>query len=309
MAITNINSMMLLAVFAMTGILISSDLVARGQGCQGDLQGLITQCARFVQRAGPQKDPSQECCSAIKSVDIPCVCKYITGEIEAVVDMGKVVHVAASCGKPLDHGMKCGIPLSLGFMILLRRKINWCCDWIDSRKSGEMATLVSGRSTLNPNAPLFIPNVYRQVEDFSPEWWELVKTSTWFRDFWLSQHPEGSFDGSASAGADDDLTDLLPEDLDVGVEEFSNLEAQFEEMVMLAEAEEKTDFSATDPKVEMKPLNGLLVDVKALLNDLNVPKSPKDRNPRSPRTPTKYQTKPLHCVSGKRTALNIHQPR
>jgi hypothetical protein len=117
-----------------------------------------------------------------------------------------------------------------------------------------MATLVSGRSTLNPNAPLFIPNVYRQVEDFSPEWWELVKTSTWFRDFWLSQHPEGSFDGSA--GADDDLTDLLPEDLDVGVGEFSNLEAQFEEMVMLAEAEEKTDFSATDPKVEMKPLNG-----------------------------------------------------
>jgi len=117
-----------------------------------------------------------------------------------------------------------------------------------------MATLVFGRSTLNPNAPLFIPNVYRQVEDFSPEWWELVKTSTWFRDFWLSQHPEGSFDGSA--GADDDLTDLLPEDLDVGVEEFSNLEAQFEEMVMLAEAEEKTDFSATDPKVEMKPLNG-----------------------------------------------------
>jgi hypothetical protein len=108
MAILNINFMMVLAVFAMTGILISSDHVARGQGCQGDLQGLITQCARFVQRAGPQKDPSQECCSVIKSVDIPCVCKYITGEIEAVVDMGKVVHVAASCGKPLDHGMKCG---------------------------------------------------------------------------------------------------------------------------------------------------------------------------------------------------------
>lgn len=171
-----------------------------------------------------------------------------------------------------------------------------------------MATLVSGRSTLNPNAPLFIPNVYRQVEDFSPEWWELVKTSTWFGDFWSSQHPEGSFDGSA--GADDDFTDFLPEDLDVGVEEFPNLEAQFEEMVMLAEAEEQTDFSATDPKVEMKPpLNGLLVDVKALLNDLNVPKSHKDRNPRSPRTPSRYQTKPLHGVSGKRTAQNIHQPR
>ncbi|CAK7339395.1 unnamed protein product [Dovyalis caffra] len=170
-----------------------------------------------------------------------------------------------------------------------------------------MATLVSGRSTLNPNAPLFIPNVYRQVEDFSPKWWELVKSSTWFRDFWLSQHPEGSFDGSA--GADDDLKDLLPEDLDVFVEEeFPNLEAQFEEMVMLAEAEEKTDFSATDH--ERKPLNGLLVDVKALLKELNVPKSPpNDRNPRSPRTPTKFQMKPPHRVTGKRTALHIHQPR
>ncbi|KAJ6428112.1 hypothetical protein OIU84_023519 [Salix udensis] len=172
-----------------------------------------------------------------------------------------------------------------------------------------MATLVSERSALNPNAPLFIPNVYRQVEDFSPEWWELVKTSSWFSDFWLSQHPEGCFDGSA--GADDDLMNLLPEDLDAGIEEeFPNLEAQFEEMVMLAEAEEKTAFSATDPKVEMKPLNGLLVDVKALLNDLNVPKSLKDRNPRSPRTPTKYQMKPLHCVAGKqRAASKIQQPR
>ncbi|KAJ6414426.1 hypothetical protein OIU84_003427 [Salix udensis] len=119
-----------------------------------------------------------------------------------------------------------------------------------------MATSVSGRTTLNPNAPLFIPNVYRQVEDFSPEWWELVKTSTWFRDFWLSQHPEESFDGNAGAD-DDDLADFLPEDLDVE-EEIPNLEAQFEEMIKLAEAEEKTDSSAADPKVEGRPLNGIV---------------------------------------------------
>lgn len=119
-----------------------------------------------------------------------------------------------------------------------------------------MATSISGRTTLNPNAPLFIPNVYRQVEDFSPEWWELVKTSTWFRDFWLSQHPEESFDGNAGAD-DDDLADFLPEDLDVE-EEIPNLEAQFEEMIKLAEAEEKTDSSAADPKVEGRPLNGIV---------------------------------------------------
>uniref|UniRef100_A0A6N2JVW2 Uncharacterized protein n=1 Tax=Salix viminalis TaxID=40686 RepID=A0A6N2JVW2_SALVM len=170
-----------------------------------------------------------------------------------------------------------------------------------------MATSISGRTTLNPNAPLFIPNVYRQVEDFSPEWWELVKTSTWFRDFWLSQHPEESFDGNAGAD-DDDLADFLPEDLDVE-EEIPNLEAQFEEMIKLAEAEEKTDSSAADPKVEGRPPNGLIMDVKTLLKDLNIPKSPKERSPRSPRTLTKYQMKPPHCVAAKRTALHIHQPR
>ncbi|CAK7339398.1 unnamed protein product [Dovyalis caffra] len=108
MAILNVNFTMVLAVFAMTGILISGDNVVHGQGCQGDLQGLITQCARYVQKVGQQMDPSQECCSAIKSVDIPCACKYITGEIEAVIDMGKVAHLADFCGKPLAHGMKCG---------------------------------------------------------------------------------------------------------------------------------------------------------------------------------------------------------
>ncbi|KAK2978955.1 hypothetical protein RJ640_017519 [Escallonia rubra] len=51
-----------------------------------------------------------------------------------------------------------------------------------------MALVSGGRSTLNPNAPLFILAVVRQVEDFSPEWWQLVTTSTWFHDYWLSQH-------------------------------------------------------------------------------------------------------------------------
>ncbi|KAJ6713301.1 BIFUNCTIONAL INHIBITOR/LIPID-TRANSFER PROTEIN/SEED STORAGE 2S ALBUMIN SUPERFAMILY PROTEIN [Salix purpurea] len=98
----NISFKMVLAAFVMAGILISGDHVALGQGCLGDLQGLITQCARYVQRVGPQLDPSQECCSAIKSVDIACVCKFITREIETVIDMAKVTHVAVSCGKPLD---------------------------------------------------------------------------------------------------------------------------------------------------------------------------------------------------------------
>ncbi|KAL3524025.1 hypothetical protein ACH5RR_016859 [Cinchona calisaya] len=42
-------------------------------------------------------------------------------------------------------------------------------------------------STLNPKAPIFVPLAYRAVEDFSDEWWDLVHSSPWFRDYWLQE--------------------------------------------------------------------------------------------------------------------------
>ncbi|CAH9098256.1 unnamed protein product [Cuscuta europaea] len=42
-------------------------------------------------------------------------------------------------------------------------------------------------STLNPNAPVFVPSVYRAVEDFSDQWWDLIRSSPWFRDYWLRE--------------------------------------------------------------------------------------------------------------------------
>lgn len=47
--------------------------------------------------------------------------------------------------------------------------------------------VISGRSGLNPNAPLFVPMAYRTVEDFSDQWWDLVHSSPWFRDYWLQE--------------------------------------------------------------------------------------------------------------------------
>ncbi|CAN6169115.1 unnamed protein product [Urochloa humidicola] len=72
-------------------------------------------------------------------------------------------------------------------------------------------------SSLNPNAPLFIPAAYRQVEDFSPEWWELVKTTAWFRDHWFRQHQlhEAAYDAALALTDDADVVDvaaLLPDD-------------------------------------------------------------------------------------------------
>lgn len=41
-------------------------------------------------------------------------------------------------------------------------------------------------SRLNPNAPIFVPMAsYQTVEDFSDQWWDLVHSSPWFRDYWL----------------------------------------------------------------------------------------------------------------------------
>ncbi|KDP21701.1 hypothetical protein JCGZ_03372 [Jatropha curcas] len=47
--------------------------------------------------------------------------------------------------------------------------------------------VISHTSTLNPNAPLFVPMAYRSVEDFSDQWWSLVHSSPSFRDYWLEE--------------------------------------------------------------------------------------------------------------------------
>ncbi|XP_059434838.1 protein EARLY RESPONSIVE TO DEHYDRATION 15-like isoform X2 [Corylus avellana] len=155
-----------------------------------------------------------------------------------------------------------------------------------------MALVCGERSTLNPNAPLFIPAAFRQVEDFSPEWWELVKTSTWFRDYWLSQYEDEDFEGNADDDfeADDYIANMLPEAFDLGiVEEFPTVEAQSEEMVPLSV--------------------GVKMDAKALLKNLSVSRIPNERGPKSPVRPAKYQQKPAKYVSPKCSPRQIHQPR
>jgi len=57
----------------------------------------------------------------------------------------------------------------------------------EERALREMATKVHPVSTLNPNAPLFVPAAYRVVEDFSSEWWNLVQTCPEFRDQWVRE--------------------------------------------------------------------------------------------------------------------------
>ncbi|KAK9664415.1 hypothetical protein RND81_14G040000 [Saponaria officinalis] len=103
---------------------------------------------------------------------------------------------------------------------------------------GTMALVSGVRSTLNPNAPIFIPAAFRQVEEYSPEWYDLITSSMWFRDYWLRQHQEPEMPQSYGINQDNFVandTDFLPDDIDLGVdEELLNMESQFEEFIKLS---------------------------------------------------------------------------
>ncbi|KAI3788265.1 hypothetical protein L2E82_01025 [Cichorium intybus] len=165
-------------------------------------------------------------------------------------------------------------------------------------------TLVSGRSsTLNPNAPLFVPAAVRQVEDFSPEWWDLVTTSTWFHDYWLSQQ-QGE-DGFFGNTVDDfDVTDLLPDSIDD--EDTLSMESQYEQFLLFSEMERTNNFAP--PAFKQSPTNGMQLEAEVMRN-LTLSKSNKEWGPKSPVEVARYWEKPAKPVSPKSRAQRIQQPR
>ncbi|GMI64767.1 hypothetical protein HRI_000146000 [Hibiscus trionum] len=135
-----------------------------------------------------------------------------------------------------------------------------------------MALVSGGRSTLNPNAPLFIPAVYRQVEDFSPEWWELVTTSTWYRDYWMMQHQEDGFYNNAEEEDGTDIADLLPDTFDlIEDEDLFGIDLEFEDLVQSYEME------TTSPPL---PSNaGFEKDAETMMKDPSLLQSSPPRSP------------------------------
>lgn len=97
-----------------------------------------------------------------------------------------------------------------------------------------MSTVVDRSvSTLNPNAPAFDPVGFREVEDFSPKWWELVTTSKWFRDFWLSANSEEY--------------------------EFGDMEDEFEELILTSSGENEMGGSSVRGNEKKKHIKTRLV--------------------------------------------------
>ncbi|XP_073287323.1 protein EARLY RESPONSIVE TO DEHYDRATION 15-like [Primulina huaijiensis] len=162
--------------------------------------------------------------------------------------------------------------------------------------------LVSGRgSVLNPNAPLFVPAAMREVEDFSPKWWNLVNTSAWFRDYWLSQQ-QGNDDSGEVIGRFDgnDAVEFLPENIDVYVDDdILTMEAQFEEFLQSSE----TETDRESKQVKGMHENGFSKNAEALVKNMSV------TNQRSPRDPVKQWDKPAKHVNPKGSPRFIQQPR
>ncbi|XP_024984075.1 uncharacterized protein LOC112520002 [Cynara cardunculus var. scolymus] len=101
------NRFMIFVVLVCSVVVIIGNKSVLAQ-CQGDVQGLIEQCARYVQKSGPMIQPSGGCCSVVKNIDLACVCGHITIEVENIISMEKAAFIAQACGKPLSHGTQCG---------------------------------------------------------------------------------------------------------------------------------------------------------------------------------------------------------
>ena len=65
-------------------------------------------CTCTCKRGRPWRIHQKHVAEKVRTVDIPCVCQRLSKEIEQIVDMDKVFHLASFCGRPLAHGTKCG---------------------------------------------------------------------------------------------------------------------------------------------------------------------------------------------------------
>ncbi|KAL4303184.1 hypothetical protein GQ457_10G006350 [Hibiscus cannabinus] len=98
---------------AVSVLVISATLCGVSAECVTSIPSLISQCSQYVKITGPQVPPSKDCCDVVKVVDVPCVCNFVTPEVEKLISMEKVVFVGTSCGLTVKPGMKCGSTYNL----------------------------------------------------------------------------------------------------------------------------------------------------------------------------------------------------
>lgn len=105
MRFTAITILAMVCVVAIIGN--NNNFMAYGQ-CEGSISSIVSQCAKYARVTGPKIPPSRQCCAVAKKANVPCLCKYITKDIEQYVSVDKAVYIAQYCGVAFQHGSKCG---------------------------------------------------------------------------------------------------------------------------------------------------------------------------------------------------------
>lgn len=94
------------------GFMVSKNQFVSAESCGVNVSNLMSKCLWYAKKIGPQEPPSQGCCAEVKTLDVPCVCKFLTdGVVETISDFistKKAVFVARSCGIYLSPGTQCG---------------------------------------------------------------------------------------------------------------------------------------------------------------------------------------------------------
>ncbi|KAL9458646.1 hypothetical protein AB3S75_007500 [Citrus x aurantiifolia] len=101
-----------LAILVIAGFMVSKNQIVSAKSCGVNVSNLVSECLRYAGKIGPQEPPSQGCCAEVKTIDVPCVCKFLTDDVvETISDFistKKAVFVARSCGIYLSPGTQCG---------------------------------------------------------------------------------------------------------------------------------------------------------------------------------------------------------
>jgi hypothetical protein len=102
-----------------------------------------------------------------------------------------------------------------------------------------MAVKLFPRSRFNPHAPLFVPASFLlAIDDFSPQWWLLVRSSPSFSHLWLRSRYCIDDDGDdESQPESESASSLSLQDMDEldAVDDLYDLHAQLVDMEIQAE--------------------------------------------------------------------------
>lgn len=94
--------------FLVVMMLLSSSQI-QGERCDDIGIEFLRGCPDSIDKELPTPPrPSQDCCTLVRIIGMKCICEVINKRIEAVIDMQKLVNVAAACGSPLAPGSHCG---------------------------------------------------------------------------------------------------------------------------------------------------------------------------------------------------------